>query len=298
MKKLAFLLTLVMLLGLFAGCHSSEPTPQPATQPTEAPKDEIINCPAPISKSLRDQLDADFLKLDEEYVPNWYDTEKRSGYCRIYGTDNGYTLFYYDGGMRLLDGGPLVVGDIAFGAGATPRIYAYKDGTFITLADAYAQGLVSREALVNAQAYHNQDLELTSREQMITNCRPGAMSRYAQANIEQAWKDLGNETFGTWYTTGDPDADWRYYNGGPYTGDSGVLMYFGGEQEQTFTTVQFGDVTFSHPTGFRMYIYLGSMGLIDLMEAEDSSTYSSMLEAAAQQHIECNNAVYGEGWDQ
>ena len=297
MKKLAFLLTLVLLLSIFAGCHSSAQPPQPATQPSDAPQDAIIYCPAPISKSLRDQLDADFLRLDEEYVPDWYDIEKRSGCCRIYGTENGYVLFYYDGFSRIFDGGPLVIGDIAFGAGDTPCIYAYKDGAFITLADAYAQELISKEAVVNAQAYHNQHLELTDRAHMITNCCPGTMSRHAQANIEQAWRDLGNETFGTWYTTGDPDADWRYYNGGPYTGDSGVLMYFGGEQEQTFTTVQFGDVTFSHPTGFRMYLYLGSMGLIDLMEAEDASTYSGMLEAALQQHIECNNAVFGEGWD-
>lgn len=257
--------------------------------------DDIVYSPAPISLELRNKLDADFADFfHERYSPNWYSEDNVYGYCKIYGEDNGYTIFNY-GGRMTFGGKALVIGDQAFG-GDPVDLYAYKNGEFIKLADAYAQGLVSREAIVTARDYHNQLLIDDSREHMITECCPGVVNRYAMRDIEEAWRKLGNETFGSWYTTGDADADWRCYDIESFSMGTGIIMYFGGDQEQTFTTITLGDYTFSHPTGFKIY-YLYQDELIDLTTVEDLEIYSTELQFAQEQHIQCNNLVFGEGWD-
>ena len=58
MKKIAFLLTLVMLFGLFAGCHSGEPMQQPTEEPT-APtvlgvKEEKVYCNATLDDEFEE----------------------------------------------------------------------------------------------------------------------------------------------------------------------------------------------------------------------------------------------------
>ena len=62
MKKLAFLLTLVMLLSLFTGCHSSEPAQQPTETPTQEPtaptvlgvKEEKVYCNATLDENFEE----------------------------------------------------------------------------------------------------------------------------------------------------------------------------------------------------------------------------------------------------
>ena len=251
---------------------------------------DIVYSPAPISLKLRNQLDADFADyINDYYMPDWCSEDNVRSSCRIYGSDNGYTIFCYVGGMTF-GGRGQAVGDQAFSG--TPRLYAYKSGKFIDLADAYEQGLVSREAIVTARDYHNQFVG----EDMIAECCPGVVNRYAMRDIEEAWRKMGNETFGTWYTTGDADADWRCYDIESYSMGTGIIMYFGGDQEQTFTTITLGDYTFSHPTGFKIY-YLYDKDLIDLTTVEDLEIYSTALQFAQEQHIQCNNLVFGEGWD-
>lgn len=155
MKKAIIIIALIMLVGLLAGCASNS----------------TVHSPAPISLKLRDQLDADFTEFYRDpYVPKWYSEEEPYGYCRIYGSDNGYIIFYFDGGMRILDGGPVVIDGISIGNRDTPEIYVYKNGEFIDLAEAYEQGLISRAALIAAADYHQQcDERIKEEEARLAN---------------------------------------------------------------------------------------------------------------------------------
>ena len=58
MKKIVFLLTLVMLLGLFAGCHSGEPMQQPTEEPTKPTvlgvKEEKVYCNATLDDEFEE----------------------------------------------------------------------------------------------------------------------------------------------------------------------------------------------------------------------------------------------------
>ncbi len=149
MKKAIIIIASILLLGLLAGCADNS----------------TVHSPAPISLKLRDQLDADFAEFYRDaYVPKWYSDEEPYGYCRIYGSDNGYIIFYFDGGMRIFDGGPVVIDGISIGDRDTPEIYAYKNGEFIDLAEAYEQGLISKDALIAAADYHQQCRERKQKE--------------------------------------------------------------------------------------------------------------------------------------
>lgn len=58
MRKIALSLTLVLLLGLFAGCHSGEPMQQPTEEPT-APtvlgvKEEKVYCNATLDENFEE----------------------------------------------------------------------------------------------------------------------------------------------------------------------------------------------------------------------------------------------------
>lgn len=58
MKKIVFLLTLVMLFGLFAGCHSGEPMQQPTEEPTKPTvlgvKEEKVYCNATLDDEFEE----------------------------------------------------------------------------------------------------------------------------------------------------------------------------------------------------------------------------------------------------
>lgn len=76
---------------------------------------------------------------------------------RYYGTYNGYDVVLINDprseGWTMLYN--YVVGDVTFLFGSTPTyLYAYSNGTFIELADAYEQGLISKQDVETMSWYH------------------------------------------------------------------------------------------------------------------------------------------------
>lgn len=144
MKKAIIVIAVFVLFGLTMGLISSQ----------------IVYSPAPISLSKRNQLDADYAKINKEYVPDWCTEDNIYGDCRILGEENGYIFFFYWGGMRPQALETKVIGGVEFSHMMYFSFYVYKDGEFISVEKAYEQGLISREGLVAAQKYH---LEATAR---------------------------------------------------------------------------------------------------------------------------------------
>ena len=265
LKKYAILLTVIIVLTCLVACHSSANPGNTvgATQDTTTPSQQPT------------------VPTDPAGYPAHY---------THYGKDNGYDILFSPTGFF---GHEIqVIAGEAFGYQESFVLQAYKDGEMILLKDASAQGLVGKEAIAAAREQHNQRMENTVTSGCIADCLPGPIFLELQQRIENVYLEKGNETFGTWYSEENPDGDWRYYEGD-------ILLYFGGEQEQTFTTLEIGGVTFSHPTGFQIY-YFARPGdtLVDLMTEDPPWDIADMLASAVQQHIECNNAVFGEGWEQ
>ncbi len=151
------MIAVFLLFGLAAGLISSQ----------------FVYSPAPISLAERNQLDADFAEFYQDYyVPKWYSDDEPFGYCRIYGRDNGYIIFYFRGGLTIMDTGPIVIDGVAIGDRDPPRLYAYKNGEFIFLQEAYEQGLISRAALIAAADYHRQcDERIKEEKERLANER-------------------------------------------------------------------------------------------------------------------------------
>lgn len=117
--------------------------------------------PAIISVREKRQLTSDFFRFRAGYNNYfWYYAGARSHNCRCYGRDNGYILFFYsDHHLKMDYENTLVIDGVEFCNPDPFSLYAYKDGKFIDIVKAYEQGLISRDALLKAQQYHNQCLQ-------------------------------------------------------------------------------------------------------------------------------------------
>ena len=255
MKMLAILLTIALLIGLFAGCQNSSGTPDVT-----------------------------------EYSKQETETDATEGYpsgILYYKTANGYDILFSEDGLFMAH--IEVVAGEAFGNASVFFLFAYKDGEKLLLQDAYEAGLVTKEDIAAARDAHNQRLGFDNPN--LADCCPAPVFKEQQQRVEDAWLAARNETFGTWYTEDTPDGDWRYY--GDY-----LMFYCGGEQEEVFTTIQIGDVTFSHPTTFQLYtLDVDMTTLITMEDFYAQYGYVNQIEEAAQLHKQTNDTIYGEGWD-
>lgn len=139
----------------------------------------IPRCPAPISEKSRGQLIEDYYKIytGGHFSHCWY-SEGSAGYsyenCRIYGKDNGYILFFVSTHhMPMEYENTVIIEGLEFYNPEPFSFYAYKDGKFIDISNAYEQGLISMETLVKAHEYHYQcfgtihtPVEMTEWDQM------------------------------------------------------------------------------------------------------------------------------------
>ena len=252
--------------------------------PANWPAKSELNCPALLTSEKRIAIEQafgwDYLYTDDL----WY--SKSHGGLRYYGSDNGYDILFQNG-MTMAEEIQAIAGQ-AFGHVNGFILYAHKDGELIPLKDAYNTGLVSKEAIKLAREYHNQ----CTSEQMISTCRPEPTKRGYEQYVEEAWAKISDEPFGTWYSEDNPNGDWRFYV-------DYILFYCGGEQEEVFTTIEIAGSTFSHPTTFKLYkMHFGEMGveLTELTEEEETYYLKRMAAEAAEQHVRCQKAAFGENW--
>ena len=127
MKKICWLLILVLLIGCLAACQSSQQEQQYSDRLTESQKEEIESA----------WLEA----MGGEWV--WYD-ENLAG-RRCYGSENGYIFLFSSEG--LLAPWEIKIADYDFKLSSQFQLYAYKDGTFHQLQDVYRNGDVTESAI-------------------------------------------------------------------------------------------------------------------------------------------------------
>lgn len=249
------------------------------------PEKATLNCPAHLTSQKRAEIEA---AMGWNYYSTdafWYQNDFRSG-LRYYGSFNGYDIMFYDGGERFFNETIQVVADFAFGSNSTFSLLVHKDGQITNLDETYDSGIISKEAIAVAWEYHN----LCTNSDMISTCRPAAIRSRHEDAVENAWSKIRNEPFGTWYSENNPDGDWRYYDGD-------ILFYCGGEQEEIFTSVKIGEYFFSHPTTFQLYtINFATQELFELSEYYSAHQNDSEIAAAAKQHLQTQNSLYGADW--
>ena len=128
MKKLSWFLIIVLLLGCFAGCQ----------QAPEGYGEELTSRQkAAITQAYKKQFGV-------AIHSQW----------RYYGTENGYAFIFVEGVLTAQS--KIEIGPRVFRHGSSFALFAYKDGTFIELKNAYEQGLVSLDAITSACQIHRE----------------------------------------------------------------------------------------------------------------------------------------------
>jgi hypothetical protein len=116
---------------------------------------KLLYCPAPLSRESQKQISQVLRKKYDEYSVHWYSIKQPDGTCRCYGTDNGYDIIFYAGGLRMEIPDSHTVGECAFLFETSFELYAHKDGQLTDLDAALEQGLVSHQAVQEALDKHN-----------------------------------------------------------------------------------------------------------------------------------------------
>ena len=115
---------------------------------------KLLYCPAPLSRETQKQITLALREKYDEYSVHWYSIKETDGTCRCYGTDNGYDIIFYAGGLRMEIPDSHTIGDMTFHFGTGFELYAHKDGQLIDLNTALAQGFVSLQAVQEALNKH------------------------------------------------------------------------------------------------------------------------------------------------
>ena len=145
MRKIAFLLTLDMLLSLFTGCDSSEPTRQPAGE-----SEEILYCPAPMTEEIYHQL---FPLATGDWDPSkfWSEANSITYVYRFYGNYNGYHILAERG--RIATSKTYTVAGYEF-TGQALILTARKGSQSKDLDKAYDSGWLTKEDIETIYDYH------------------------------------------------------------------------------------------------------------------------------------------------
>ena len=149
MKKLAILLTITLLLGLFTGCNSLAQQKE-----TEEPE-TFVECPAKLGSKAAKTIEEALLAKRGGTV-NWWTKDKLNGNTRYYGSDNGYDIICDLGGEGIAVVTCIDIDGEIFKHGNAFGLYAYKDGELFGLKAAYESGLVSKEAVIAAAKLHQE----------------------------------------------------------------------------------------------------------------------------------------------
>ena len=153
-----------LCIGISVGCAIAKRKKANAKKAAEeqspsaipfTPQPKLLYCPMPLNRQVQQQITLALRAKYNEYSVHWYSIKDTDGTCRCYGTDNGYDIIFYAGGLRLEIPDSCTVGDVTFHFGTGFELYAHKDGQLIDLNTALAQGLISPQAVQEALAKHN-----------------------------------------------------------------------------------------------------------------------------------------------
>ena len=153
-KRIAILPVLLCAACLMIGCSKDPGSAQPPDS-------------SQLSQQLRQEIEENWYEFRSEELV-WDDKIPPTYGARYYGTYNGYTILFDNSGMQLQAYWAIQVGTESFKHYAGFQLYAYKDGEFIWLPDAYEQGLISDDAVSQAAKIHRafewEDWEATARK--------------------------------------------------------------------------------------------------------------------------------------
>ena len=155
-KLLVSILSLVLVLSIFAGCQFSgmdatqatEPSSE-ATEPSEPIDPDVLSLTPPSQEVLKELSDA---LVNVGLLNKLVNYPKDCGGDWIYGTINGCIVVFIDG--QLHAEWEIYVADCEFVSGSSFLIEVYKDGEVCELKDAYEKGWLTEDHIKQLEARH------------------------------------------------------------------------------------------------------------------------------------------------
>ena len=155
MKKICWFLTLVLLLGCFAGCQAA-PEAQPSTQLS------IENEDGTLSDWMKEEMnEAHKQKMLKEHgyenadFGSWWSPDNPRGMQKMYyGTYDGYVMYCINFGAEVM--WKETYAGYEFIYPSMHILYAYKDGEFFEFEDLLNQGILGEEAVAIAHEHYTE----------------------------------------------------------------------------------------------------------------------------------------------
>ena len=121
-----------------------------------------IHAPGELSIWQKKEIEYHWAKTQKHTFRGWDDEGITLG-MRYYGSENGYIILlaFPDGSLGTLVTKVIANQKFEFKYGGF-MLFAYKNGVFHDLSDAYDQGLVSKAAIINAKILHDKRQETFS----------------------------------------------------------------------------------------------------------------------------------------
>lgn len=178
---------------------------------------------------------------------------------RYYGNYNGYDILFEPTNQEVIT--KVEIAGVSFCHNNSFALYVYRDGTFVNISDAFANGLITEEDLTEAAKLH-----LTYENRLFQQFLPGTDN-----DVIEAMKTAFLEQF--IHEEGRTTAELSVIYYGEYDGAhvgfiNGILFY-----TQAFTSETVGNVTFHYKTGQKLLVYYDGE-LMRLGEAYDRGILS------------------------
>lgn len=126
-KIISIIMVLILLLGAFVGCGDQNSTT--------------------LSDKQKQEIEEDWFKIEGKPIEWWdFENEQYEG-ARYYGRYNGYHIIFMESISMTGDEGMRPVGEFLFHHPDNFQIYAYKNGKFYSLSEAYEKGLLKEKQI-------------------------------------------------------------------------------------------------------------------------------------------------------
>lgn len=151
MKKICWLLILVLLLSCFASCQNIQ-APEPS-EPAQTQDTPIENPDGTLSDRMKKEMQQWYV-FGGGWARDFYWADDHNGAGkRYYGTENGYVIYCNRGALPFVC--TIEIGEYEFSHSREFWLLAYKDGEVFELKELYEQGLISDDAIKTAWERHN-----------------------------------------------------------------------------------------------------------------------------------------------
>lgn len=250
MKKIIAVLCFAVLL--FTGCEAAVPTQNSTTTLAG-----VVTSPATTGETVlwKQEIEEAWYAAHNAELGPWYtaaDGEVDDG-VRHYGTYDGYDVIYlptFDDAITQKQ-----IGNVVFKNNYTFELYAYRDGLFYDLKQAYEEGLLNDVMLQQIAQIHAQfqtGLFPTLDEEVISG---DVAARMKAAFLRQYVKEDG------WSEKDLTIISYGEYDGAYVAFISGIFDY-----TQAFTSEKVGDLTFHYHTGQKLLVFYDD----ELMQLTDA----------------------------